>query len=213
MILEHTRQLRSLSAITSSYASIHYIRTSILKHLVRSTGTTHRRITPATSPNAHTISPSSSLWAGRLITPYFSHPIHLSWLLIIYFRPQLLNLGMKQKYAESVGKLGFSLEDLLAQERDAALGNGGLGRLAACYLDSSASQVSPPFLYPLIVHVLTNDFAIKGTPAVGLRLEVQIRDIPTAYLARGKPARGTRSVARYAEPLGVAQASFHPPYI
>src|SRR5882762_5316985 len=61
----------------------------------------------------------------------------------------LLNLGLKDKYASSVEKLGFSLEDLLDQERDAALGNGGLGRLAACLLDSSASQELPVWGYGL----------------------------------------------------------------
>ncbi|KAH9943655.1 glycogen phosphorylase [Amylocystis lapponica] len=61
----------------------------------------------------------------------------------------LLNLGLKQNYEESLDKLGFTLEDLLEQERDAALGNGGLGRLAACYLDSSASQELPMWGYGL----------------------------------------------------------------
>lgn len=61
----------------------------------------------------------------------------------------LLNLGLKDKYSTGVDKLGFSLEDLLGQERDAALGNGGLGRLAACYLDSSASQELPVWGYGL----------------------------------------------------------------
>ncbi|KAH8077380.1 glycogen phosphorylase [Cristinia sonorae] len=61
----------------------------------------------------------------------------------------LLNLGLKNKYADGITKLGFSLEDLLEQERDAALGNGGLGRLAACYLDSSASQELPVWGYGL----------------------------------------------------------------
>jgi starch phosphorylase len=53
----------------------------------------------------------------------------------------MLNLGLKGQFEEGVQKLGFTMEDLLEKERDAALGNGGLGRLAACYLDSSASQV------------------------------------------------------------------------
>ncbi|CAA7263964.1 unnamed protein product [Cyclocybe aegerita] len=61
----------------------------------------------------------------------------------------LLNLGLKGQYSEGVQKLGFSMEDILEQERDAALGNGGLGRLAACYLDSSASQELPLWGYGL----------------------------------------------------------------
>ena len=61
----------------------------------------------------------------------------------------LLNLGLKDAYTEGTNKLGFSLEDLLDQERDAGLGNGGLGRLAACYLDSSASQELPMWGYGL----------------------------------------------------------------
>ncbi|KAJ7661723.1 glycosyltransferase family 35 protein [Mycena rosella] len=61
----------------------------------------------------------------------------------------LLNLGLKDKYANGVKTLGFSMEDILEQERDAALGNGGLGRLAACYLDSSASQELPVWGYGL----------------------------------------------------------------
>jgi starch phosphorylase len=61
----------------------------------------------------------------------------------------LLNLGLKQQYSEGVEKLGFNMEDLLAQERDAGLSNGGLGRLAACYLNSSASQELPVWGYGL----------------------------------------------------------------
>ena len=65
------------------------------------------------------------------------------------FDNALLNLGLKDQYHESINKLGFNLEDLLRQERDAALGNGGLGRLAACYLDSSSSQELPVWGYSL----------------------------------------------------------------
>ena len=61
----------------------------------------------------------------------------------------LLNLGLKDPYNEAINKLGFTLEDLLEQERDAGLGNSGLGRLAACYLDSSASQELPVWGYGL----------------------------------------------------------------
>jgi starch phosphorylase len=61
----------------------------------------------------------------------------------------LLNLGLLNDYSSSLSSLGFALEDIIVQERDAALGNGGLGRLAACYLDSSATQELPVWGYGL----------------------------------------------------------------
>ncbi len=44
----------------------------------------------------------------------------------------ILNLGLKDQYVNASEKLGVNLEDIIDRERDAALGNGGLGRLAAC---------------------------------------------------------------------------------
>ncbi|KAF7307131.1 Alpha-1,4 glucan phosphorylase [Mycena indigotica] len=61
----------------------------------------------------------------------------------------LLNLNLKTEYTKGLEKLGFNMEDLLEEERDAGLGNGGLGRLAACYLDSGASQELPLWGYGL----------------------------------------------------------------
>lgn len=55
----------------------------------------------------------------------------------------LLNLDAKKQYTESIKSLGFNMEDLIDSERDAGLGNGGLGRLAACYLDSATTTEIP----------------------------------------------------------------------
>lgn len=59
----------------------------------------------------------------------------------------LLNMDLEEKYSEAIRELGFRLEDLYEEENDAALGNGGLGRLAACFLDSMASLDLPAWGY------------------------------------------------------------------
>ncbi len=54
-----------------------------------------------------------------------------------------LNLDMEETLREALYRYGVSLEELSAEERDAGLGNGGLGRLAACFLDSCATLGLP----------------------------------------------------------------------
>jgi glycogen phosphorylase len=59
----------------------------------------------------------------------------------------LLNLGLEEPASEALEELGYRFEDLRELEHDAGLGNGGLGRLAACYLDSMATLQIPGYGY------------------------------------------------------------------
>ena len=59
----------------------------------------------------------------------------------------LLNLGIFDPCARFLKKQGIDLENLIEEEQDPALGNGGLGRLAACFLDSIASLDMPGYGY------------------------------------------------------------------
>lgn len=59
------------------------------------------------------------------------------------------NLDIQGAYAEALQKFGYELEEIVEQEKDAALGNGGLGRLASCFLDSMASLNLPAWGYGL----------------------------------------------------------------
>ncbi|MCD9641099.1 Alpha-1,4 glucan phosphorylase L-1 isozyme, chloroplastic/amyloplastic [Datura stramonium] len=59
------------------------------------------------------------------------------------------NLELTGAYGEALKKLGHNLENVASQEPDAALGNGGLGRLASCFLDSLATLNYPAWGYGL----------------------------------------------------------------
>ncbi|MFN2365297.1 MAG: glycogen/starch/alpha-glucan phosphorylase [Desulfurivibrionaceae bacterium] len=59
----------------------------------------------------------------------------------------MINLGLQGPLTEAVEGLGYDLEEVREQEEDAALGNGGLGRLASCFLDSMATLGVPGYGY------------------------------------------------------------------
>jgi starch phosphorylase len=59
----------------------------------------------------------------------------------------IMNLEMDFACRKALEELGFDLEEMIEIEWDAGLGNGGLGRLAACYLDSMAFQALPAYGY------------------------------------------------------------------
>ena len=60
----------------------------------------------------------------------------MEFLLGRSLKNHLFNLGMTDTFAKAVEHYGFKLNDLYAIEPDAGLGNGGLGRLAAAYMES-----------------------------------------------------------------------------
>ncbi|MGE0113466.1 MAG: glycogen/starch/alpha-glucan phosphorylase [Steroidobacteraceae bacterium] len=59
----------------------------------------------------------------------------------------LINLGIHEQVKQAVNELGLNFDELLAQEAEPGLGNGGLGRLAACFIDSLATLEVPALGY------------------------------------------------------------------
>ncbi|WP_411703831.1 glycogen/starch/alpha-glucan phosphorylase [Edaphovirga cremea] len=65
--------------------------------------------------------------------------LSMEFLLGQSLRNNLTNIGLLEYARQAVSELGFDFEKITAEEPDAALGNGGLGRLAACFIDSMAT--------------------------------------------------------------------------
>lgn len=69
--------------------------------------------------------------------------LSMEFLIGRLLKSNLLNCGMLKKASEALEELGYNPEEVYDVENDAGLGNGGLGRLAACFLDSLASLGYP----------------------------------------------------------------------
>jgi glycogen phosphorylase len=73
--------------------------------------------------------------------------LSLEFLLGRLLNNYTINLGLSEEYSRAVEVLGATHEDVVEHEFDAGLGNGGLGRLAACFLDSLATLQYPGYGY------------------------------------------------------------------
>ena len=86
---------------------------------------------------------------------YYAHDAKRVYYLSLEFLmgralgDSLVNLGFLDAAAQAMHDLGYAFEDLIEAEWDAGLGNGGLGRLAACFLDSLATLALPAYGYDL----------------------------------------------------------------
>ncbi len=73
--------------------------------------------------------------------------LSLEYLIGRSLKNNLLNLGISDAGEDAIRKIGYDLEEIQELEHDAGLGNGGLGRLAACFLESMATLELPAHGY------------------------------------------------------------------
>jgi len=100
----------------------------------------------------------------------------------------LLNLGITEQAAQAAEELGLDSEEILEQEQEPGLGNGGLGRLAACYMDSLATLQIPAIGYGIRYEHGIFDQEIRD----GWQLE-----ITDLWLHNGNPWELQRSKLRF----------------
>ncbi|TNV86445.1 hypothetical protein FGO68_gene14037 [Halteria grandinella] len=104
--------------------------------------------------------------------------LSLEFLLGRMLQNSLVNIDMEKKYKDALTDIGFKLEEIYEEEVDPALGNGGLGRLAACFLDSMATLDIPAMGYGI-----RYDYGIfKQQIQDGYQVEQ-----PDYWLAKGNP--------------------------
>lgn len=114
--------------------------------------------------------------------------LSIEFLLGRSLQNALFNLEIVDPFTQALKEFGFRLEELYEEEVDAGLGNGGLGRLAACYLDSLATQNYPAWGY-----------GIRYTYGM-FRQEIKNgyqAEIPDIWLAKGNPWEFRRVDVKY----------------
>ena len=104
--------------------------------------------------------------------------LSLEYLMGRALNNAVLNLDLEHALSQSLKSFGCALEEVLDQERDAGLGNGGLGRLAACFLDSCATLG-----YPVTGYGIRYDYGIFHQK---IRNGYQV-EVPDHWLEGGTP--------------------------
>jgi glycogen phosphorylase len=121
------------------------------------------------------------------------HYLSMEFLMGRALGNALQALGLDKLLQEQLEPLGLQLSDVLEREPDAALGNGGLGRLAACFLDSFAELGLPSFGYGLRYQY--------GMFAQGIDGGRQVES-PDDWMRTGAPWEVIRPERRYAVRFG-----------
>lgn len=83
----------------------------------------------------------------RVQNPKRVYYLSLEFLIGRTLSNALINLGIYDLIKETLDNLGYDIEEILEYEPDAGLGNGGLGRLAACFMDSLSTMSFPGYGY------------------------------------------------------------------
>ena len=114
--------------------------------------------------------------------------LSLEFLIGRLMRDAVSNLGVMNELRDALASLGVDLDVIAGLEPDAALGNGGLGRLAACFMESMATVDIPAYGYGIrYVHGL-----FRQQMADGWQVE-----LPETWLAHGNPWEFERRESSY----------------
>ena len=114
--------------------------------------------------------------------------LSLEFLIGRLMRDAISNIGLMHEICDALSSLGVDLDVIAGLEPDAALGNGGLGRLAACFMESMATVDIPAYGYGIrYVHGL-----FRQQMADGWQVE-----LPETWLAHGNPWEFERRESSY----------------
>lgn len=114
--------------------------------------------------------------------------LSLEFLIGRLMRDAMSNVGLMEPVQQALKNLNVDLGDLINLEPDAALGNGGLGRLAACFLESMSSVKIPAYGYGIrYVHGLFRQEMSEGWQV----------ELPEDWLAHGNPWEFERRESAY----------------
>jgi len=111
------------------------------------------------------ISTQKTYYAKEMKRVYY---LSLEFLIGRSLGNSMSNLGILEDAKQAVEELGFDMAEIQDQEEDAALGNGGLGRLAACFMDSIATLKIPAYgygiryEYGLFFQKLVDGYQVEG---------------------------------------------------